>query len=78
MSTVVEKNASADSAAHCNKSWVGRHKILSALILIVLAVVIGGTIVAWPILKLRFHSQYVTALDEIRKDPAVIEKLGEP
>jgi Cytochrome oxidase complex assembly protein 1 len=78
MSTVVEKEAFTDSGAHCQKSWVGRHKVLSGAIIVVLAVVIGGTIVAWPILKLRFHSQYITALNEIRKDPTVIEKLGEP
>lgn len=78
MSTVVRKNTMESSEATVRKSWFSRHKILSCSILVVLAVVVGGTILAWPILKLRFHSQYVTALNEICKDPTVIERLGQP
>ena len=60
------------------KSWVRRHKVFTALGLLLIAVVAGGTVLAWPLMKLRFHPQYAAAIDEIRNSKAVVERLGEP
>src|SRR5437899_2574248 len=78
MPTATQNNASQSATAPVRKSWVARHKIITGAFVLFIAVVIGGLIYAWPLMKLRFHSQYVTALEEIRKDKGVIEKLGEP
>ena len=60
------------------KSWCSRHKFLTAFVVLLLTIVVGGTIFAWPLIKLRFHPQYAAALDEIRSSKAVVDRLGEP
>ena len=59
-------------------SWIGRHKFLTFLGVLLLVFLVGFYFLGWPLVKLRFHSQYVQALDEIRRSPAVIKELGEP
>jgi hypothetical protein len=77
MSTI-PKTAAPGDIAPSQKSWLLRHKILTLLGILVLVVLVSGTIFAWPLIKLRFHPQYATALAEIRGSKAVAERLGEP
>jgi Cytochrome oxidase complex assembly protein 1 len=77
MSTVQNTALPARGAVD-RKSWIARHKFLTAFMVLLLAIVVGGTIFAWPLIKLRFHPQYAVALDEIRGSKAVIDRLGEP
>jgi hypothetical protein len=46
------------------------------VLLVIFAV--GFYFLGWPLVKLRFHSQYVMALDEIRGNHEVVERLGQP
>ncbi len=66
------------SAAAARKSWIGRHKLLTILIVIVLALIIGGFVVAWPQLQLRLSKQYAAAFEAVHSSPKVIERIGEP
>ncbi len=77
MSTV-QNAAPPARGAVVRKSWIARHKFLTAFVALLLAIVVGGTIFAWPLIKLRFHPQYAAALDEIRGSKAVVDRLGEP
>lgn len=70
--------AASHGASHSNKSWVARHKVFSTLSVLIVIAIAGGVIAAWPIIKLRLSSQYSTALESVRHNPKVIERLGEP
>ncbi len=73
MSTAAEPSAPA-----VRRTWWGRNWKWAAPLLILLAVVIGGLIYAWPLISPRFHPRYAASLAEVRKHPVVIEKLGNP
>jgi len=60
------------------RSWIARHKVLTALAILLVAVLVAGYVLAWPLLKWRFHALLATSLAEIQHSPAAIEKLGEP
>lgn len=61
------------------RGWFGRNwKWCTPLLILVLVVVVGGVIVAFPILKLRASQPYKIALEAVQADPAVTQKLGEP
>jgi Cytochrome oxidase complex assembly protein 1 len=70
--------AASQSAPHSNRSWIGRHKFLAFLIVLLVVVLVGGYVLAWPLMKLRFHSQYQAAVDAIRHSPKVAERIGQP
>jgi hypothetical protein len=72
------QQAGSPSAPAPNRSWVGRHKILTFLGVLLVIVLVGFYFLGWPLMKWRFHSQFFASLDEIRKNPAAIERLGEP
>jgi hypothetical protein len=76
MSTVQQGGNSATPAA--SKSWIARHKFLTFLGLLLIVILVVFYFLGWPLVKLRFHSQYVMALNEIRSNPAVVERLGQP
>jgi hypothetical protein len=76
--TTAQKPAPRAADQTAQKSWVRRHKVFTAFGLLFTAIVAGGTVLAWPLMKLRFHPQYAAAMDEIRSSKAVIERLGEP
>ncbi len=61
-----------------SKSWMARHKILTFLSVLLIVVLVGFYFLGWPLLRPRFHSQYIAALVEIRQSPEVRERLGEP
>lgn len=69
---------SPQSAPAEQRSWIARHKILTALGVLLLVVVVGGVIAAWPVIQLRLSSQYAAALETVRHSPKVVERLGEP
>ncbi len=60
------------------KSWVGRHKILTFLSLLLIVVLVGFYFLGWPLMKWRFHALFVSSVDEIRKNPDAVARLGEP
>jgi Cytochrome oxidase complex assembly protein 1 len=60
------------------KSWVARHKILTFLSLLLVVVLVGFYFLGWPLVKWRFHALFVSSVDEIHKNPAAAERLGEP
>jgi hypothetical protein len=60
------------------RSWVARHKILSAAGVLLVILLVGFYFLGWPLVKLRFHPQYAAALELVTKSPEVIEKLGAP
>ncbi len=66
------------SAARPRKPWFARHKIFSGMGLLLLALIVGGAIWAWPLWRFYFHGQYKAALAYIRTSPQVVERLGEP
>lgn len=70
--------AASPPASNSNRSWLGRHKILAILILLLTIVLVGGYVLALPYLKPLLHSRYAAALEEIRKSPVARERLGEP
>ncbi len=69
---------SASQPASAKKSWLGRHKISAVLLLLLAVVLVGVYVIGWPLMKLRFHSQYQAAVDAIRKSPKVAERIGQP
>jgi hypothetical protein len=73
MSTVVQPSAPA-----AQRGWYRRNWKWATPLLVLLAIVGGGLVYAWPLIRPWFHEQYAASLAEIRKSPAVIEKLGEP
>jgi hypothetical protein len=77
MSTVQQATPRA-AATSTRTSWFRRHKFLTGFVVLLLAIVVGGTVLAWPLMKLRFHPQYAVAMDEVRNSKAVIDRLGEP
>ena len=66
------------SAPVVKRGWWGRNWKWAAPLALLVLVVGGGLIVAWPIIAPRFHERYQLSLSEIQKSPAVVEKLGEP
>jgi hypothetical protein len=76
MSTVEQTAKLATPAA--SKLWVARHKILTFLGLLLVAILVGFYFLGWPLVKWRFHALFVSSLDEIRHSPAAVERLGEP
>jgi Cytochrome oxidase complex assembly protein 1 len=76
--TTAQKPAPRAADQPAQKSWIRRHKVFTAFGLLFIAVVVGGTVLAWPLMKLRFHPQYAAAMDEIRSSKTVVERLGEP
>ena len=76
--TTAQKPAPRAADQPAQKSWVRRHKVFTAFGLLFIVVVVGGTVLAWPLMKLRFHPQYAAAMDEIRSSKVVVERLGEP
>lgn len=73
MSTVAQQTVPA-----ARRSWWGRNWKWAAPLLVLLAIVIGGLVYVWPLIWPRFHPLYALSLEEIRKNPTVNEKLGEP
>lgn len=71
-----EASATPDTAPP--RSWVGRHKFVTTFLLIVVVLVVLTYIFGWPLMQYYFHSQYQAALDAVRKNPKVTERLGEP
>src|SRR5215475_2506898 len=59
-------------------SWVGRHKFLTFLGVLLVVVLVGFYFLGWPLVKWRFHAQFVASADEIKRSRAAIERLGEP
>jgi hypothetical protein len=59
-------------------SWIARHKFLTFLGVLLLVFLVGFYFLGWPLVKWRFHAQFIASLDEIKKNPAAIERLGEP
>jgi hypothetical protein len=78
MATTAHKAPSQPSASAQRRSWIARHKILTALGVLVVATLVAGYIFAWPLLKWRFHALLATSLAEIQHSSAAVEKLGEP
>jgi Cytochrome oxidase complex assembly protein 1 len=77
MSTA-QRVAPPTAAPTARKSWIARHKILTSLAVLVLIILVGFYFLGWPLVKWRFHSLLVSSLDEIRKNPEAVQRLGEP
>jgi hypothetical protein len=77
MSTV-QTPAPKAGAPQPRRSWVARHKILTSLGIVLVALLVGVYFLGWPLMKLRFHSTYSAALNDVRNSPVAVEKLGEP
>src|SRR4051794_33257186 len=77
MSTV-QKSAPSGSGVAPHRSWLARHKFLTALGVLVVLLVVAFFVWGWPLVQWRFHSLFAKSLDEIRSSPAAIERLGEP
>jgi hypothetical protein len=65
-------------AAKRQKTWFARHKILSGIGLLLLAIIVVGAILSREVWRYYFHGQYKAALAEIRANAQVVERLGEP
>ncbi|HZZ28800.1 MAG TPA: cytochrome c oxidase assembly factor Coa1 family protein [Pirellulales bacterium] len=76
MSTV--QNTAPQSATPASKPWVARHKLLTIFGLLIVAAVVAFYFLGWPLMKWRFHALFVSSLDEIRKSPVAVQRLGEP
>ena len=76
MPTATEQTVS--SAPPKRRSWIARHKILTVLAVLLVAALAAGYVLAWPLLKWRFHALLATSLEEIQHSPLAIERLGEP
>jgi hypothetical protein len=74
----VQSSAPKAGAGQPQRSWVARHKVLTAFGIVLVILLVGFYFLGWPLMKLRFHSQYSAALDKVRTNPEAIEKLGEP
>src|SRR5262245_45299970 len=77
MSTIPQ-SAPLTKAPPAQRSWVRRHKFLTALGVLLVIVLVAGYIWGWPLVKPRFHSQYAAALEQIRTSPQAQERLGTP
>ena len=76
MSTVQQSGTPSTPAP--SRSWIARHKFLTFLGVLLVAIVVGFYFLGWPLMKWRFHAQFVASVDEIRKSPAAVARLGEP
>jgi hypothetical protein len=61
-----------------SKSWIARHKFLTLLGVLLLVILVGFYCFGWPLVKWRFHALLLSSLEEIRQNPAAVERLGEP
>lgn len=77
MSTIQQDPSPAPAPA-AKKSWVGRHKILTSLGILIIAGAVAFYFLGWPLMKWRFHALFVSSLNEIRKNPTAVQRLGEP
>jgi len=68
--------SSADGAQQ--RSWLRQHKLLVVSSVLILLVVAGFFVWGWPLVRLRFDSQYRAALNAVQNSPAVVEVVGQP
>ena len=63
------------------RGWLGRHwwwLVPASLLLLVLSCGFWGGIFVWLVGSLKSSTPYQMALDRVRSDPQVVEKLGQP
>ena len=73
---------SAPFPVQTQKSWFGRHVVLTIVLMLgaffVLGMLFIGGIVVFAMSAMKQSEVYVTAVERARQSPAVVEALGEP